>query len=184
MEEWGDGNRTTEPPTERVMSNRDVVVRRAVGEDWARLKAIRLEALADSPAAYGSTLESAQEFSDKRWRAMAEQFVYYLAEHNGRVVGMASGGGNDEHPGTKWLYGMYVTPSARGGGAAYLLVDAVATWARAEGATELYLHVTSSLARAKAFYEKAGFEANGERHLMDRDPSLELITMVGTIVDA
>lgn len=166
------------------MSDNDVVVRRALGDDWARLKAIRLEALADTPAAYGSTLEAAQGFSDKRWRSMAEQFIYYLAERNGRVVGMASGGGNDEHPGTKWLYGMYVTPSARGGGAAYLLVDAVATWARDQGASELYLNVTSSVARAVAFYEKAGFEPNGERHPMDRDPSLELITMVGTIVDA
>jgi GNAT superfamily N-acetyltransferase len=162
----------------------DVVVRRAEGEDWAKLKAIRLEALSDTPAAYGSTFETANAFSDRRWRAMAEQFVYFVAERNGRVVGMASGGGNDEHPGTKWLYGMYVTPSARGSGAAFLLVDAVATWAREEGASELYLHVTASEARAVAFYAKAGFEPTGERHPMERDPSLELVTMVGTIVDA
>jgi GNAT superfamily N-acetyltransferase len=162
----------------------DLVVRRAVGEDWAALKAIRLEALADTPAAYGSTFEAASAFSDKRWRAMAEQFVYFLVERRGTVVGMASGGGNDERPGTKWLYGMYVTPSARGSGAAFLLVDAVATWAREQGASELYLHVTTSVERAMAFYVKAGFEATGERFPMERDPSLELITMVGTIVDA
>jgi GNAT superfamily N-acetyltransferase len=162
----------------------DLKVRRAVGEDWSKLKTIRLEALSDTPAAYGSTFETASGFSDKRWRAMAEQFVYFLVERRGTVVGMASGGSNDEHPGTKWLYGMYVTPSARGSGAAYLLVDAVATWARDAGASELYLHVTTSVERAKAFYEKAGFEPTGERFAMERDPSLELMTMVGTIVDA
>jgi GNAT superfamily N-acetyltransferase len=182
MEQWTYAKRTNEA-TERAMSD-DLVVRRARGEDWSALKAIRLEALSDTPAAYGSTFETASGFSDKRWRAMAEQFIYFLVERRGTVVGMASGGGNDEHPGTKWLYGMYVTPSARGSGAAYLLVDAVATWAREQGASELFLHVTTSVERAMAFYVKAGFEPTGERFPMERDPSLQLITMVGTIVDA
>ena len=44
---------------------------------------------------------------------------------------MVSGGYNDNHPGTHWLYGMYVTPAARGSGAAELLVGAVANWAPA-----------------------------------------------------
>ena len=43
---------------------------------------------------------------------------------------MVSGGYNDNHPGTHWLYGMYVTPAARGSGAAELLVEAVVDWAR------------------------------------------------------
>jgi len=67
---------------------------------------------------------------------------------------MASGGYNDAHPGTRWLYGMYVSPSQRGSGLANQLVDAVVSWARGEGAKEIFLHVTKSVARARAFYTK------------------------------
>jgi GNAT superfamily N-acetyltransferase len=115
---------------------------------------------------------------------MAAQRCYLLAERDGVVVGMISGGLNDEHPGTRWLYGMYVTPSARGSGVAALLVAAVEEWARGEGARELFLQVGSSVARARAFYSKMGFEPTAESHLMTREPTLELFTMRRSLVDA
>lgn len=153
-------------------------VRHADVKDAKLLRAIRLEALGDTPEAYGSTYEDAVKWSRLRWRMVAAKWNYYLCERNGRVIGMASGGYNDVHPGTHWLYGMYVTPSERGSGAAALLVETVSEWARGDGARELYLHVTSSVARARAFYEKMGFALNGESIRMDRDPTLTLVTMV------
>jgi len=52
---------------------------------------------------------------------------------------------------------MYVTPSERGTGTAVLLVRSIGngqgTWV-----DEVYLHVGSSVLRARAFYEKVGFD--------------------------
>ena len=150
-------------------------------DDWADLRAIRLEALADTPEAYGSTYAENVRWSDAQWKNAATNRLYYLAERDGHVVGMVSGGFNDGYPGTRWLYGMYVTPSDRGTGTAALLVRAINDWAKAEGVDEVYLHVTTSVARARAFYEKVGFRATGEKFTMERDGSLTLITMVQTI---
>ena len=147
-------------------------------DDWQDLRAIRLEALADTPDAYGSTYEESVLWSDAQWKNAASTRLFYLADRDGGVVGMVSGGFNDAHPGTRWLYGMYVTPSERGSGTAALLVRAIDDWARSHGVAEVYLHVTNSVPRARAFYEKVGFRTTGDSFHMDRDHSLTLETMV------
>jgi GNAT superfamily N-acetyltransferase len=161
----------------------ELVIRRTGTDDWLALRAIRLEALADTPDAYGSTYEGTVDFSTRRWKAMASESRYWLAERDGDVLGMVSGGFNDQHPGTHWLYGMYVTPLARGSEAAPRLVEAVSDWAKGDGASELYLHVTASVERARAFYQKMGFVETGESFTMERNRTLQLITMRRPLVD-
>jgi GNAT superfamily N-acetyltransferase len=156
-------------------------VRRAGARDFSALRAIRLEALRDTPEAYGSTYDDSLKWSARRWRKVAKTWNYYLGECSGVVKGMVSGGYNEVHPGTCWLYGMYVAPSERGSGLATQLVDAVVTWARADGARQLYLHVNPGVRPARAFYAKVGFVENGETIIMDRDPSITLCTMVKTL---
>jgi len=147
-------------------------------DDWEDLRAIRLEALIDTPEAYGSTYEESVRQSDAQWKNAASTRLYYLAYRDGRVVGMVSGGFNDSYPGTRWLYGMYVTPSERGTGTAAVLVRSIGEWAKSHGVGEVYLHVGSSVPRARAFYDKMGFRPTGESFNMDRDTSLTLYTMV------
>lgn len=147
-------------------------------DDWEDLRAIRLEALKDTPDAYGSTYDESVRWSDAQWKNAASTRLYYLADRDGRVVGMVSGGSNDAYPGTRWLYGMYVTSDERGSATAALLVRTIGDWARSHGAAEVYLHVTRSVPRARAFYERVGFHETGESFEMDRDHSLTLVTMV------
>ncbi len=161
-----------------MMDEVTITIRRIVRDDWRALKTIRLEALADTPDAYGSTWKENSTWSDAQWQNAAANRLYYLAYRDETVVGMASGGLNDAHPSTRWLYAMYVTPSERGRGIADQLVATVCQWARDERAGELYLHVTSSVARARAFYTRLGFRPTGETIPMDRDRSLTLETMV------
>ncbi|HTT58686.1 MAG TPA: GNAT family N-acetyltransferase [Acidimicrobiales bacterium] len=151
--------------------------------DWAALRAIRLEALSDSPEAFGSTFSDTQLLTARQWKAKIATLLYYLVERDGTVVGMVSGGYNDNRPGTHWLYGMYVTRTARGTEAASLLVRAVVEWARGEGASELYLHVTAAAPRARAFYRKVGFKETGEIFAMERDLRLTMYTMVKDLAD-
>jgi GNAT superfamily N-acetyltransferase len=61
-------------------------------------------------------------------------------------------------------------------------VNAVEGWARGEGASELYLHVGATVARARAFYVKLGFELTGETFIMHRDETLKLLTMKRSLV--
>ncbi len=163
------------------MSDTTLTIRRCALGDWRELRAIRLEALADTPEAYGSTFWECSQWSDEQWMYAATNRLFYLAERDGAVVGMVSGGQNDSRPGTRWLYGMYVTPRARGTETASNLVETVCHWARDEGVDELYLHVTLVVARARAFYERVGFRPTGETFTMDRDPSLTLATLVRSL---
>lgn len=165
------------------MTDLALAVRHADTGDWAKLRDIRLEALYDSPDAFGSTYDVAVKLSVRQWRAMVERTLYFLAERDGEVVGMVSGGYNERYLDTHWLYGMYVTPSARGSASASMLVNAVVQWAKGEGGTELFLHVTSIAARARAFYERQGFVATGENFQMQRNPRLTMMTMRKSLVD-
>ena len=165
------------------MSEATIVVARTTRRDWAALKAIRLESLLDTPEAYGSTYAASATFADRQWRAMAENRAVYLALLDGVAVGMASGGRHDAHPGTRWLFSMYVTPAQRGSVVARSLVEVVEAWARNEGVNDLYLHVSTPVARAHAFYQKMGFVETGERFAMERDASIQLITMKKSLVD-
>ncbi len=167
------------------------VARRMTGDDehavhvvrtdesrWRDLHDIRIEALADTPDAYGSILADAAAAPEHYWRAMAARGHTFLAEFDGRVIGVATGGTNDDVPDTAWLYGMYVTPAHRGTGAAQRLVDAIVSWARAEGYDRLHLKVANTVGRARAFYERAGFVADGPMSTMERDSSITLTTLV------
>lgn len=160
------------------MTGVETTVRRADSVDWQALKTIRLESLFDTPEAYGSTFADSSTWPDARWRQVTHEWTFFLAERDDQVIGLASGGFNDQRPGTAWMYGMYVTPGARGTGVAELLVGAVGMWALAQGFNQLYLHVTTSVTRARAFYEKVGFRWTGDTISMDRDPSISLVTMV------
>jgi GNAT superfamily N-acetyltransferase len=61
---------------------------------------------------------------------------------------------------------------------AAVLVRSIGEWAKSHGVGEVYLHVGSSVPRARAFYDKMGFRPTGESFNMDRDMSLTLYTMV------
>jgi len=156
-------------------------VRRGGPEDANQLRAIRLESLRDTPQAFGATFADANSWPWTRWQQVADQWHYFLAERDGVVVGMISGACHEELPGVCSMYGMYVTPEVRGTGLAARLVEAVAQWARDQGTSQLLLHVTTEVARARAFYEKIGFRATGETITMERDPSIRLIAMVKSL---
>ena len=61
--------------------------RRAQAGDWKALRQLRLQALADAPDAFASTLEAEVAYPDEVWRQRAEGLVavaeQVLAEHEG-----------------------------------------------------------------------------------------------------
>jgi glycolate oxidase len=158
-----------------------VEVRRVRPEDWAAWKAIRLEALEDTPMGFVERLADAQHKSDAQWQertaAAAEGDAHglWLAWDGDRPVGCA-GAVRYEPGGDALVYAVYVSPSARGGQLLDQLLAAATGWARSLlGVTRLVLEVHEDNARARAAYAKRAFVETGRSAPYVPDPSwLEL----------
>ena len=127
-------------------------------EDWREFREVRLRALADAPAAFGSRYDDWAAAPEDRWRDRLASVPYnVVARHDGRAVGMASGTYADD--GAE-LISMWVAPEMRGSGIAAELIRAVVGWAGEHG-RPLFLMVRSDNARAIAAYQRAGFVDRG-----------------------
>jgi ribosomal protein S18 acetylase RimI-like enzyme len=61
-----------------------------------------------------------------------------------------------------WLYDLFVDPTARGEGCARMLLDHVASMARAEGAHRISLDTAKTNLSAQQLYRSQGYETEGE----------------------
>lgn len=134
------------------------------GDRW---RSIRLKALLEAPYAFGTTYAEASQWSASRWEAQVIKFATFVAVLDGRDVGVARGAAHHRSD-VRELVGMWVDPVVRRQGIAAQLVDRVAAWATAAGATVLVLDVVAGNAPAIALYHRVGFlpfdgDAIGER---------------------
>ena len=96
----------------------------------------------------------------------SEYGAVFVSEIDGRVIGAFAGGitehwfSNDLHA---FDYSFYVLPDFRGGSSAYRLLLAFEMWARAKGALEIDIGITTGIQEEKTqrFYEKMGFVQTG-----------------------
>jgi ribosomal protein S18 acetylase RimI-like enzyme len=145
-------------------------VHRVTVADAARIRALRLEMLADSPLAFLETLAEAVErpHADYRQRvaqgATGDQKAQFVAELDDRLVGHAGGLAWPADPGSTLVFAVYVTPSCRGTGVLDQLIDEVAGWSRAAGRDRLVLEVLEGNDRAIRAYHRLGFTLTGERN--------------------
>lgn len=128
-------------------------------DEVARLKALRLAALKDSPSAFGTTLQEAEGWSDSSWLEQLRRLATFVCVSGGSDCGVVRGTREGD---AAWLISMWVAPGMRGRGVAVALGKTVVNWARASGATRLLLDVTEGNAAAVATYRRLGFEPTGE----------------------
>lgn len=152
----------------------DPVIRRVGSDDWALLRRLRLEALQESPAAFGSTYERELAFDEDRWRSRLETTAYFVAETDGEAIGLVCAfrhlESDGDPPPAMELVSMWVAPGHRRRGAGVLLVDAVLRHARAEGEPMVGLWVAAGNEPAEALYRSAGFERTTEEQAMPGRP--------------
>lgn len=142
----------------------------ARADEWRERRDLRLEMLADTPIAFGDTLERARGYGDDEWRDRARSAVRpgscsAVAVVGGRWVGTM--GAFTAGAGRAVLVTVYVSPGWRGRDAAVAdrLLDAVEGWVRDETpAVSLALDVHEDNARAIAFYRRRGFAPTGRSH--------------------
>jgi RimJ/RimL family protein N-acetyltransferase len=146
-----------------------LVIRPIVLVDAEPLLRLRLEALQDSPEAFGEDYAyvAAQPYAvwtDQVARSLGEgDRVIFVAEAQGHLVGMAgvnrSPMKNTRHSGSVW--GVYVQPEWRGKGVATALVQACVAWGRNKGLVTLRLGVIAANPAAIHCYENCGFRSCG-----------------------
>jgi GNAT superfamily N-acetyltransferase len=170
---------TANETTDRHAAPGSVRVRRIGPDEGALLKALRIRALAEEPEAFGESVAEAEARDEAEYAARArsasdgDRRAWFLAEADPdpspveaastlvaaprTSVGLAMG--RRRPPDECMVFSVWVADAARGRGVGRALVDAVADWARAWGASRLVLWVYRSNRGAIRFYERLGFTA-------------------------
>jgi GNAT superfamily N-acetyltransferase len=154
-------------------------IRRIQAHEWPQLRALRLQALARAPMAFGSTLAHEQDFADEVWRERAAgasagcERATFVAERGGQWVGLATGLAPSDQPrgDDALLVGMFVDEQARRGGVGIALIEAVAAWAQACGFAQLTLWVTGGNDPALGLYRRCGFRPTGVSRPLAHSPA-------------
>jgi predicted GNAT family acetyltransferase len=127
-------------------------VRRLGPDDWDAFRDIRLRSLADSPDAFGSTLEREQAFSEEDWRQRVSGPVFVVDDPDPVSVG-----GIFDNDGVGQIWGMWTHPAHRGHGHARRILDAITPLH-----PEVQLHVNITNGGARLVYERYGFVGTGQ----------------------
>jgi GNAT superfamily N-acetyltransferase len=153
------------------------VVRPVAAAEAPALRELRLRALADTPAAFASTLAAESLLEDDHWQRLVDDAVagepgtIAIAVDAARWVGMAAGGWFARERGIAQLWGLWVDPVARGTGTGVALVGAVRDWAAAGGATFIRLGLIEPADALRRFYARLGFVELDDPAPMRIDPS-------------
>jgi GNAT superfamily N-acetyltransferase len=149
-------------------------VRRAAIGDEPVLRALRLQALTDSPKAFGSTYERELARTTEDWKRWLSPGVTFILEASGEPRGLVAGSRDPHDASVVHLMAMWVHPDLRGTGAADLLVSSVKAWAAEAGATQVRLNVLENNGPARRCYEPTGFRATGRQGVVERTGDIEM----------
>ncbi len=142
-------------------------IRRLGGQEWRAYRDLRLRALADSPDAFGSTLER-RDRPDAEWAvrvssgASSELDLPLVVEEGAQLVGLAWGKIIASASDTAHVFQMWVAPECRGQGHGAELLATIIGWAREANAARVVLGVTCGDTPAQRLYARAGFKALGD----------------------
>ena len=135
-----------------------VEIRKLPANRWREYRRLRLEALKQSPLAFGSAFEEEASSGEKTWKKYMKtvSFAIHDDEPVGMIVCVASTGSKFRH--ISEIYSFYVKPAYRGRGIGKELLDHALAKARRNARTlKVRLYVNSRQRAAIGLYEKAGF---------------------------
>ncbi len=145
-------------------------------DDWEDFRGLRLQALADSPDSFGTTLAEALAQPPSVWRDRASSSgPLVLAFADQGPVGMG-GLYMPEASADAFVWGMWVEPASRGRGVASRILERLVRHADEVGRSVL-LHVTEGNDTARRLYERHGFTATGEVQPLREGSHVRIHTM-------
>ncbi|MGI4787482.1 MAG: GNAT family N-acetyltransferase [Janthinobacterium lividum] len=152
-------------------------------DQWLLLKAIRLQALTDSPEAFGMTLAQAEMRTDAEWQENARRFASlppaasFIACHDGVSCGMVNCFLSQENSQVAEMTAFWVAPKHRGHGISDALVASIIGWATTQSVTMLQAWVVEDNHRAIGFYKEIGFQETGQRQPHAPEPSKQIVLL-------
>ncbi|MBV9733887.1 MAG: GNAT family N-acetyltransferase [Verrucomicrobia bacterium] len=157
------------------------MIRRLGAADVDAFRSIRLEGLRNDPDAFGSTFEKESSEPEQYFVDRLSRSAVFGGFVGDRLVGVAGfysfGDTKSAHKGVLW--GMYITPEARGLKLASALVETLLEHAGKE-VEQIQLTVVSSNPRARRFYQRMGFVEYGleEKSLKYKGAYFDEVLMV------
>lgn len=130
-------------------------------DDWVLWRDVRLKSLADSPDAFGSTLERELTYDESRWREWVERSNAVVAFEDGKPVGC--GGVIVTDTQEALVIAMWVVPTHRGRGLSKAILDALVGFAREHDLPVVIGHNRANPV-ARAAYLSYGFVPAGESY--------------------
>ena len=149
-------------------------IRHLDGHEWRAYRDLRLRALADSPDAFGSTLERERDRPDAEWAAQvssgasSELDLPLVVEEEAQFIGLAWGKIIASASDTAHVFQMWVAPECRGQGHGAELLATIIGWARDANARQVVLGVNCGDTPAQRLYARAGFKALGHPEPISR----------------
>lgn len=137
---------------------------------WPEYRRLRLDALRDSPQAFGASYDDELALPDEHWmgrlrEAEEGRSVSLFAEHDGELVGMI-GAFFEAGPEVATVVAVFVRSKFRGRGIGRMLVDAVLDRLREMHGTERAKPLVNvDQAPALALYRGAGFVDAGKERI-------------------
>ena len=157
-----------------MTSHAPFAVRRAAIGDEPVLRELRLQAMLESPDAFGSTYERELARTTLDWQRWLAPGVTFILDRSDGASGIVAGQHDPLDSAVVHLMAMWVHPRARGTGGADALVAAVIGWAAAERASAIRLAVIKTNARAQRVYARNGFNLTGHETARDGDGRIEV----------
>ena len=136
--------------------------------DWPAYREVRLNALKDSPQAFGATWEQEAVLPEEDWsaRTLASESGQsgrgFFAITRDEVCGLVWCLLSDSDPRIAHIYALWTAPSVRGQGAGRALLEQCIAWAKGKGVRNIRLSATKNESPAMLLYKSRGFYPVGE----------------------
>lgn len=146
------------------MENETLEIVTLAVDEWPAYKQLRIEAVSDSPQAFGSNREQQLTHPDSFWQKRLEDAALgqgqwlLFARCNGALAGMIGAYQDEETPQEATVISVYVSPSARGRGISTLLMRAILDELRKAGIQKAWIGVNIEQKAALHLYLKSGFQ--------------------------
>jgi ribosomal protein S18 acetylase RimI-like enzyme len=136
-------------------------------DDWRMLRAARLSALRDSPAAFASSFACESKWKKPAWQRLFDNATWVVARQDKQqVIGLAKSVVDPERTNARYIESAWVAPAHRRQGLFRRLLEDLARRESAAGVTDLSLWVLEDNHNAQRAYEALGFEPTGKRQFL------------------